>query len=59
MSDAQAPQYVDEHITAIEQAKSPAELGRLLRLLVKEVERDTRHGACDVVQKALNEIHNL
>lgn len=59
MSDDIADKYVQSFLPAIQDATSQKDMARTLRLLVKEVERDTRHKACDVVQEALNKIHNL
>ena len=51
--------YVAGHLPAFTEEYSPKEKERSLRLLIKEVERDTRHAACDEVNKLHNRIHNL
>lgn len=59
MSDQEADKYAAAFLPTIMARLEPESISRTLRLLVKEVERDTRHLAYDVVQGALQEISNL
>ncbi len=59
MNDDRANAYVDLfHDSLIEDAKK-GDARRLLFMLVKTVERDTRHQASKVAQECINRIHNL
>lgn len=59
MNDASADKYVDSFFSNIEACNTEDGKKRMLRLLVKEVERDTRHKAATIVNMAVNEIHNM
>ena len=58
MSDDRADKYVYD---CMPHCGMEDNLGnrRLIRLLVKTVERDTRHKAVELAQKLANDIHNL
>lgn len=60
------PETLDNYVTTwgpflMDDAKDKgtAAMERTLRLLIKEVERDTRHAACDEINKLNNAVHNL
>lgn len=60
MNDDRAKAYVNlYHDALVEDLKKCGDMRRTLALLVKSVERDTRHKASKVVQEAINKIHNL
>jgi hypothetical protein len=60
MDDKHANKYVDQYWEAITNAPHKSdEQRRYMRLLVKEVERDTRHKATDLAQRLCSEISNL
>jgi hypothetical protein len=59
MNDAEADVYVEIFAPLINQKVDDVEKRHLLRLLVKEVECDTRHRAFHVAQRMSNEIFNL
>lgn len=59
MNDAAADKYVEIFHDIIAHSKNDDDRKRNLRLLVKEVERDTRHLAFDILQKASCDISNL
>lgn len=59
MDDKTADKYVETFFDAIEQSQGVDSKKRMLRLLVKEVERDTRHKAYDLVQRLGHDIENL
>jgi hypothetical protein len=56
MDDNSANKYVDTFFEFIVNAKTDEEKRRMVRLLVKEVERDTRNNASAIAQKALHDI---
>ena len=59
MSDPEADKYVEMFAALIRQNGDDVEKRYMLRQLVKEVERDTRHRAFHVAQRMANEIFNL
>jgi len=60
MTDAEADKYVDQMVKGDEwSTATKGEVKRWLRILVKEVERDTRHKCCELVNKLSIDIHNL
>lgn len=59
MSDEQADKYVTVYAEALGIAANDTARLRTLRLLVKDIERDTRHRAFDAVQECANKIINL
>lgn len=58
MTEEAADKYVDTFLNAIisDVIKSPEAGKRTLRLLVKEVERDTRHAAYKIVNCAARDV---
>jgi len=48
--------YIAAWLPVIQSGKRTA---AALEMLIKEVERDTRHAACDEVNKLHSRIHNL
>lgn len=60
VSDAYFDRRVQEYFRAVKDAASDDEqLRRLLRMFAKEIERDTRHRAADLVTQCQNDIFNL
>ena len=49
--------YLDQYLPAIKEY--PDDVKRTVTLLIKEVERDTRHAACDQINSLYNNVHNL
>lgn len=59
MNDDRANAYIELYReTILEDAKN-GDIDRTLRMLIKSVERDTRHGASKLAQECVNRIHNL
>lgn len=50
--------YAEDYLANIQGAE-PERQEALLRVLIKTVERDTRHAACDEINKLHNRVHNL
>ena len=62
MNDKAADVYVDAWITFVEEeqkVRGHEGVRRALRLLVKEVERDTRHKCADMTLELASRISNL
>lgn len=54
MNDEAANRYVKLIMDALPECKTKDQRERAIRLVVKEVERDTRHLAVNVIQRAAN-----
>lgn len=59
MNDASADKYVDAFFPHIESAHTTEQKKRTLRLMVKEVERDTRNMAVEIAREAVNTITRM
>lgn len=62
MNDQTAEKYIDSLYTVMPELNGlplPSDFRRQLRLLIKEVDRDTRHRACEIMQGACGDIHNM
>ena len=59
MKKATLDKYVADHIQAIADPDNSADLERQIRLLIKDVDRDTRHAAAELAVKLHSEIMNL
>ncbi len=59
MNDQSADKYVETFLPAIKDAASEEQHKRVLRLMVKEVERDARHKIIDLLNKVTQDVHNL